>query len=248
MRRPRVRFSVRRLMAAMAIVALGLTVLMRRPCPIGGLSMFGLGVVYWSDGSTTKGALPAPERYREYGPLLRVEWSDGSVSWYLGRSAPTGPATRRELAVRCTRVLAGGGPDPPRCTAAGWLALNAAGIDPGVAVPALAVAARDPSRSVRFSAVCALWNFVTRSPDAVEAVAGALRDEHAVIRVAAAAALGSVSPGSEPAKDMAVPALTHALENANASVRRQAAQALVALQEVDAADPAVREALGGLDR
>ncbi len=54
---------------------------MMRPHPVG--SIFTL--VKWSDGSRTITG-PAPTRYRTFGPLLGVEWSDGSSSWYLSRN------------------------------------------------------------------------------------------------------------------------------------------------------------------
>src|SRR4051812_41825217 len=84
MRLSRVRFSVRGVMAAVMAVAVALAVMGRRH-PVGGMAVAGLGVVMWSDGSMTKGAMPVPTDYQGLGPLLKVGWSDGSTSWYLGR-------------------------------------------------------------------------------------------------------------------------------------------------------------------
>jgi hypothetical protein len=47
-----------------------------------------LGRFYrWSNGSVSfaDGSVPWPRGWRNYGPLLAVDWSDGSVSWYFIR-------------------------------------------------------------------------------------------------------------------------------------------------------------------
>ena len=105
MRVPRLRFTVRRMMVAAAVVALLLGYL-RRPHPVGtALIPADAGsptrryeiVQEWSDGraqyfgaillpggnvSTVSGKVWSRKR-RHYGPVLQVEWSDGTKSYYL---------------------------------------------------------------------------------------------------------------------------------------------------------------------
>jgi hypothetical protein len=78
-RLPRVRFKLWVVFVAIAAVAVLLVVLMR-PHPVA--SIFNL--VKWSDGSRTING-PAPTRYHTFGPLLTVDWSDGTSSWYVSR-------------------------------------------------------------------------------------------------------------------------------------------------------------------
>ena len=85
MKLPRVRFTIRRMMIAVAIVAVLLTATMR-PYPIIGLQFGDLGIVKWSDGSRTFKSGPAPVNFHAVGPVIRVEWSDGSTSWCLTRT------------------------------------------------------------------------------------------------------------------------------------------------------------------
>jgi len=105
MRVPRVRFTVWCMMVAVAVVALTLGYL-RRPYPVtttlvltnkeSRLSHWEIRP-RWSDGrvqrikaqcsidwpNTLKASEPWPKGWRHYGPVLRVEWSDGSRSYYL---------------------------------------------------------------------------------------------------------------------------------------------------------------------
>src|SRR5437763_13375515 len=117
---PRIRLTVRRAMAAIAGIAMGVAVMMR-PHPIGGVSVLGLGVVHWSDGATTRGKIPIPTNYVGAGPFLKVEWSDGATSWYLGRSARTDAAYCREQAGRCAEALLSDRSEDRRNTAADWI-------------------------------------------------------------------------------------------------------------------------------
>ena len=81
---PRVRFTVRRMMAVVAIFAV-LFAVTRRPHPIIGFQFGDLGIVGWSDGSRTIKSGPSPVNFQAVGPVIRVKWSDGSTSWYLTR-------------------------------------------------------------------------------------------------------------------------------------------------------------------
>lgn len=85
MKLPRVRFTVRWLMAAVAVVAV-LLAATTRPYPIIGFQFGEFGIVGWSDGSRTIKDGPSPVSFRAVGPVLRVKWSDGSTSWYLTRT------------------------------------------------------------------------------------------------------------------------------------------------------------------
>jgi hypothetical protein len=85
MRLTRPRFTVRRLMLAVAVLAC-LMAFALRPYPT---TILGLGpacAIYWSDGSHTVvlyGKGTTFSQRRNYGPVMRVDWSDGSTSWYL---------------------------------------------------------------------------------------------------------------------------------------------------------------------
>jgi hypothetical protein len=234
-------------MVAVAAVAVTIVALMR-PHPIGGMAVRGIGVVWWSDGTTTKGAIPVPTNLRTFGPILKAEWSDGTMSWYLGRSARADDGYRREVALRQAAALAGGGPVSRRKAAADWIALHADLIPPGDVVPALVTAAHDPNPTVRLSVVSALAGFLERSPPAVTATAGALKDDAAVVRVAAAHALGTIGPEAGRVRAAAIPPLTVALEDGRDSVRRSAARSLVALGAAQNTDPAIIKALQGQNR
>jgi HEAT repeat protein len=235
-------------MVAVAVAAVAITALLMRPYPIRGMAVLGVGVVWWSDGTSTKGAIPVPTNLVGFGPLLKAEWSDGSTSWYLGRSARTDDSFRREEAGRQAAALVGDGSEVRRSAAATWIALHAELIPPEGVVPALVVAAHDPSPDVRRSAVSALPSFLERSPEAVTAASGALRDGDPVVRVIAASVLGSIRLEAGPARAAAVPALAAALEDENASVRSQAAKSLATLRAAHETDPAVIEALQGHGR
>src|SRR5260370_125481 len=97
MRMPRVRFTVRRMMVVVVVVA-GVTALLRRPYPVSAVR-YPTGVKspdgcseesleleqHWSNGRLqplNTGALWFKDP-RRYGPLLRIEWSDGTNSYYL---------------------------------------------------------------------------------------------------------------------------------------------------------------------
>jgi hypothetical protein len=111
MRAPRVRFKVWYMMVAILVVALGFGYL-RRPYPVKtGIviksdenSNSSIYIRYhWSDGRVQHVAAqnpsgpgpiigrdlktnePWPRDHSRLGPLLRIEWSDGSKSYYLGR-------------------------------------------------------------------------------------------------------------------------------------------------------------------
>jgi hypothetical protein len=97
MRLTRPRFTVRRLMVAVAVVAC-LLAFAARPYPTM-ISTYGpFTVIYWSDGHGTavvpgKGTLIS--RKRSYGPVMRVDWGDGSASWYLALRTPRYPRPDR---------------------------------------------------------------------------------------------------------------------------------------------------------
>jgi hypothetical protein len=106
----RVRFTVRSTMVVVATVA-GMLGLLRRPYPVGVL-IVPTGVMShdgscerikieqrWSDGrlqtieaqgtrgrilSITTTSEPWVTDRRHYGPMLRLKWSDGTTSYYLG--------------------------------------------------------------------------------------------------------------------------------------------------------------------
>lgn len=247
MRLPRLRLTVRRAMVAVAIIASGIAVMLR-PHPIGGASVLGLRVVHWSDGTTTKGKIPIPVNFAGVGPFLKVEWSDGGVSWYLGRSARTDAGYCREQAARRAGTLLSDRSEDRRNAAADWITLNADLIPTDLVVPSLTIAVNDPSQKVRLSVVVALERFVTRSPPSVAALAQALNDEDGVVRVMAAYILGTIRPEMKEASATAIPALARALKDRNDTVRCRAARSLLALRGVDEADPAVIEALANGER
>lgn len=96
MRVPWVRYKVWCLMAMVAAVALALGYL-RRPYPTKttlGRAEAGTLVgpwaihQYWSDGRVQiirpfEGIEPFPKQRRHYGPVLMIEWTDGTMSFYL---------------------------------------------------------------------------------------------------------------------------------------------------------------------
>jgi hypothetical protein len=105
MRGPRIRLRVWWIMAAVAAFALTLGCL-RRPYPVGTTLLPADAespvrryeiVQHWSDGrvqyigarspdghlQTLKADEPWSKARRRYGPFLRVNWSDGSASYYL---------------------------------------------------------------------------------------------------------------------------------------------------------------------
>jgi hypothetical protein len=81
---PRPRFTVRRLMVAVAIMAY-LLAFAARPHPTIVIGSGLYSIIAWSDGTRTTIASrkgPAIARWRAYGPVARVDWSDGSTNWY----------------------------------------------------------------------------------------------------------------------------------------------------------------------
>src|SRR4051812_10968120 len=85
---PRVPLKGWRMAATAGAVAVAVAlVAVMRPYPVWGMSVAGHGVVFWSDGTWTKGAVPVPTDLHGFGPCLRVRWSDGTTNWYVGGSA-----------------------------------------------------------------------------------------------------------------------------------------------------------------
>ena len=84
MRLPRVRFTVRRMMVAVAVVATGLAWAIARPYPDPD-SVFNVSVqfVEWSDGRVTIADGPKMMSWRGNSWFYMVDWPDGSVSYYL---------------------------------------------------------------------------------------------------------------------------------------------------------------------
>ena len=80
MKVPRVRFSVRRMIVAVAMVAVLLGWAIRRPYPLL-VSCSASCLIVWSDGSTTM-TREGP-RVRENSWLLIVDWPDGRTGYYL---------------------------------------------------------------------------------------------------------------------------------------------------------------------
>ncbi len=244
MQLPRVRFTVRWAIVAVAVVAVGLgLVVSRRKHPVGGMAVLGLGVVWWSDGSVTKGAIAVPTKYVGFGPFLKVEWSDQSTSWYLGRYARTDSVYRQKQVTRCVEALRDDRSASERSFAATWIGLHADLIEPDVVVPALTAALGDSSREVRHSVVTALAEFSRHSSTVTVALALALRDDDAVIRVTAAYALQYNRTSQDQMTRLTIPALTRVLNDKSNSVRCTAAKSLVSLGASEKAVPAMIEML-----
>jgi len=80
MKRVRWRWPLGAMMAAVAGIAVVLAVGTRaRPW---GVIINGHAMTIWSDGSVTHGSV-YPTEFKEFGPFLFVDWSDGLRSWYL---------------------------------------------------------------------------------------------------------------------------------------------------------------------
>jgi hypothetical protein len=96
MRVPSIRFKVRGMMLGVLVIAATTSVglaLLRRPYPVSvGLVPTGVQsaepgyvetefVQKWSDGRIQTGGVAEPRvrGHRHYGPLIRIEWSDGSI-------------------------------------------------------------------------------------------------------------------------------------------------------------------------
>jgi hypothetical protein len=74
------KFTVRRLMVAVAIVAVLIGLIVRRPRPRGTYSDARHCWVVWSDGTSTEQA--AMPKLRGNSWLLIIDWADGSTSYY----------------------------------------------------------------------------------------------------------------------------------------------------------------------
>ena len=136
MRVPRLRIKLWVLIVAIAAVAVLITVMMR-PHPVA--SIFTL--VKWSDGSRMMTG-PAPTRYRPFGPLLAVDWDDGSSSWYLSRNL----LRHGNLGDGAANWIATLKNDPNAATreeAASQITDYAENIDQNAAVPVLIAAMKD---------------------------------------------------------------------------------------------------------
>jgi hypothetical protein len=99
MRLSRPRFTVRRMMVAVAVLACLLAFALR-PYPTMILGLGVANVTCWSDGTSTvvvSGKGTTIRRTHVYGPLQKVNWSDGSTSWYL---VPWTPWRRRQAGGR----------------------------------------------------------------------------------------------------------------------------------------------------
>jgi HEAT repeat protein/thiol-disulfide isomerase/thioredoxin len=223
MRLPRLRFKLWVLIVAIAAVAV-LIVVMMRPHPVG--SIFTL--VKWSDGSRTITG-PAPTRYRTFGPLLGVEWSDGSSRWYLSRNLLR-HGILGDSAANWLATLKNDSNAAAREQAASEICDNAENIDPGAAVPVLIAAMKDQSSRVRYHVAWALWRFAMRATSALPALAEATRDEEVLVRMTAVMALGD-APKTDAAREIAVPALVGALKDRRNIVRCLATRKLVGWAE-----------------
>lgn len=237
MRLPPVRFKLWVVFVAIAAVAVVIALLMR-PHPVASMSSF----VKWSDGSRTMNG-PSPTRYHPFGPLLTVDWSDGTSSWYLSRTqirhALLGDSPANWIA-----TLTNDPNDEARDQAASEITENADDIDPGLVVPALIASMKDDSPRVRFSVAFARWRFAMRSTAALPSLAEATKDEEVRVRITAVEALGDV-PKTDESKKIAIPALVGALKDARNIVRCRAARKLVAWAEGGAGVPAMIEILQG---
>jgi len=122
--------------------------------------------------------------------------------------------------------------------ALGWMGTKAKG-----AVPALAKCLnKDASGMVRGRAALALAGIIPPEKAAIDALAGALKDDFLDVRISAATALGTYGP----AAGKAIPALTEALGDKRREVRRAAALALGKIG--NDALPALEKALSGRDK
>ncbi len=237
MRVPRLRIKLWVLIVAIAAVAVLITVMMR-PHPVA--SIFTL--VKWSDGSRTMTG-PAPTRYRPFGPLLAVDWDDGSSSWYLSRNL----LRHGILGDGAANWIATLKNDPNAATreeAASQITDYAENIDQNAAVPVLIAAMKDQSSRVRYRVAGALRRFAMRATSVLPALAAATEDEEVLVRIVAVHALGDV-PKTDEAREIAIPALVAALKDARNIVRCRAAMELAQWGEGGKGVPAMIEILRG---
>jgi hypothetical protein len=83
MRVPGVRIRLWVLMLIVAVVA-GLFAFGRRAHPVSGfMEEDSIAMIGWSDGSFTRKPGPIPIQGDHLGPFIRVQWSDGSTSYYF---------------------------------------------------------------------------------------------------------------------------------------------------------------------
>jgi hypothetical protein len=78
------RFRLRTLLIAVAVVAV-LLAWLARPYPFGVQVGGGLSLITWSNGAVTEVAPTGPlvRRWRHRGPLVAVDWTDGTATWHL---------------------------------------------------------------------------------------------------------------------------------------------------------------------
>ncbi len=241
MRLPRLRWTLRTCLAAIAVIAVAIVFLLR-PHPVASFRVDPtLTMVWWSDGSRTQEHDEAPANYRGFGPLLNVQWSNGSSSWYLSRKR-----LRNTLfgdnAAAWDATLRNDPKSLARAEAASQIGEHADQIEPNLVLPTLITALNDTSPEVRRSVVAALYRFSARSTSAIPALAEATRDEDVLVRIMAIEALGD-APKTEDVKKIAVPALEQALKDSRNLVRCRAAKKLAAWGEGASGVPAMIEIL-----
>jgi hypothetical protein len=82
MRRPRLRFTIRRMMVAVAIVAAVLVWAINRPYPTDA-EAFAAWYVFWSDGTMTTEEGSNMMNFRGTSWFSIVDWPDGRTGYYL---------------------------------------------------------------------------------------------------------------------------------------------------------------------
>jgi len=137
-------------------------------------------------------------------------------------------------------------PSPIRREAAAfWLAENASRIDPVLVQPTSLAALNDPSVDVRRSVGAALVELGIRSAPVIPALAVALKDSDAFVRVLSASGMKTVVLETGQGREIAIPTLIEALKDSNETVRVRAARSLVELGAGDRAVPALAEIARG---
>ncbi len=78
------RFRLRTLLIAVVVVA-ALLGWLARPYPVSIRVGGGPSQLTWSNGAVTEvgPAGPVPRRWRHRGPLVAVDWTDGTATWHL---------------------------------------------------------------------------------------------------------------------------------------------------------------------